>query len=416
MFPKVPLQKKKIKNYQKLIKPSLYQQILTTSKQLQGLKVVHLNATSLGGGVAEILKTLVPLMKDVGLEAEWRTLPPDERFFKITKKIHNILQGEQTILTKEEKRVYLDTNKELSELLSQTQSDILIIHDPQPLPIISYLPENNSSNKILRFHIDLCNPQKNTWDFLLPFINQYDRMIFSLKDFCNREVPREKVKIFPPAIDPLLGKNKALSLESAKNLIENFEINTDKPLVTQVSRFDIWKDPLGVIKAYYLAKKEIPDLQLALVGIFQAQDDPEAIQVFEKIKKHAKGDRDIFLFSNLKKLNIENDLLVNAFQVASDVILQKSIKEGFGLTVTEAMWKQKPVIGGNAGGIKLQIENGKNGFLVNSPEQAGKRIIELIKNPNFAKKLGKQAKKTVANKFLTPRLLQDYLELFSEFI
>jgi len=415
MLPKVSLPKKKIKKYQHLITPELYEQITEISKSLQGLKVIHVNATSLGGGVAEILRSLVPLMKDVGLKAEWRTLPPDEAFFKITKKIHNILQGEQTILTKKEKDIYLNTNQELAGLLSKIKADLIVIHDPQPLPMISYLSRRKYPS-ILRFHIDLCNPQKNAWDFLFPFANEYDKIIFSVKDFCNHRFSPEKVKIFPPAIDPLVEKNKSLSLKSAKQLIENFEINTDKPLVTQVSRFDIWKDPLGVIKAYYLAKREVPDLQLALVGIFQAQDDPEAVQVFKKDKKYAKGDRDIFLFSDLKKLNVENDLLVNAFQAASDVILQKSIKEGFGLTVTEAMWKQKPVIAGNVGGIKLQINNGENGFLVNSPKQAGEKIVELIKHPKLREKLGKQAKNTVKERFLTPRLLRDYLDLFTELV
>lgn len=414
MLPQVPLQKKKIKDYQELISDNLYQEIITLAKKLKNLRVVHINATSLGGGVAEILRTLVPLMLEAGLKAKWYTLPPDERFFRITKKIHNLLQGKQDVLAGDEKRIYLDTNKEIAESIKNIKADIWVIHDPQPLPLISYLPDSISS--ILRLHIDLSNPQKETWDFLLPYIKKYNRVIFSVEDFANKSISKNKIEIFTPAIDPLTDKNKPLNPEYAKGIIQNFEINTDKPLIAQISRFDIWKDPLGVIGAYYLAKKEIPDLQLALVGIFQAQDDPEAIEVFERVKKHAKGDPDIFLFSNLEKPNIENDILVNTIQVASDVILQKSIKEGFGLTVTEAMWKEKPVIGGNVGGIKLQIKNNENGFLVNSPKEAAKRIVQLIKNPELAKKFGKKAQKTVKEKFLIPRLLRDYLRLFADLL
>jgi len=414
MLPRVSLQKKKIRNYQQFVKNDLYREVLELAKQLKGLKVVHINATSLGGGVAEILSVLAPLMNDLEIRTHWYVLFPDERFFKVTKKIHNILQGKQTVLTDNEKKFYLDTNKKIADSMRRVKPDIWVIHDPQPLPLISYFPNLHPS--ILRFHIDLSNPQQNTWDFLFPHIEKYERIIFSMKDFVNEVIPKEKIAVFPPAIDPLSPKNIPLNIESAKSIVQNFGINTDKPLVTQISRFDAWKDPLGVIKAYYLAKNKIPDLQLALVGIFQAQDDPEAIEVFEKVKKHVKGDPDIFLFSDIRALNIENDILINAFQVASNLILQKSIKEGFGLTVAEAMWKEKPVIGGNVGGIKLQIKNNKNGFLVNSSEETAKRIVQLIKNPDLAKKMGKKAKKTVRERFLIPRLLRDYLKLFAELV
>lgn len=412
MLPQVPLAKKKIEDYQRIIDGSLHQEIIELAKQLKGLRITHINATSLGGGVAEILKVLVPLTRNVGVKARWRALPPGEKFFKITKKIHNSLQGEEIILTDEEKKFYLSENKKIAHLMKDIKADIWVIHDPQPLPVISY--DSKLHPSILRLHIDFSNPQKDTWDFLLPHIEKYDKVVFSIEDFVHGDIPKEKIAIFPPAIDPLSPKNIPLSLGSARSIIQNFEINIDKPLIVQVSRFDIWKDPLGVIQAYYLAKKEIPDLQLALVGLILAQDDPEAMEIFEKVKKHAKGDPDIFLFSDIKKLNIENDVLVNAFQVASDVILQKSIKEGFGLTVAEAMWKEKPVVGGNAGGIKLQIENAKNGFLVNSPGEAAERIIQLIKNPDLAKKIGGQARETVRKNFLIPRLLRDYLRLFIE--
>lgn len=414
MLPRVPLYKKELKDYQKFIDNTLYQKILGLAKQLKGQRVVHINATSLGGGVAEILNTLVPLMNNLDIKTHWHTLPPGKKFFEITKKIHNSLQGENITLNDDEKQLYLSKNKKMARSLKNIKANIWIIHDPQPLPLISYF--QNLHPAILRFHVDLSNPYDDTWDFLFPHIEKYDKIIFSVKDFVHGDIPKEKINIFPPAIDPLSPKNIPLSLESAKSIVQNFEINIDKPLITQISRFDIWKDPLGVIKAYYLAKNKIPDLQLALVGLILAQDDPEAIKIFEKVKKHAKGDPDIFLFSDIKKLNIENDVLINAFQIASDAILQKSMKEGFGLTITEAMWKEKPVIGGNVGGIKLQIKNGKNGFLVDSPQEAAERIVQLIENPDLAKKLGKVAKETVREKFLIPRLLRDYLKLFVELI
>ena len=414
MLSRTILIKKKIEDYRKFISSDIYCELKELAKQLKGLKIAHINATSLGGGVAEILSSLVSLMNDLGIKCHWHTLPPDKIFFQITKKIHNGLQGEKIVLTDKEKKLYFSRNKKIARLIRSIKTDIWVIHDPQPLPLISYFPNLHPS--ILRLHIDLSNPQKDTWRFLLPHIEKYDKVIFSIKDFVHRDIPKEKIAIFPPAIDPLSPKNIPLSLKSSKSILQNFEINIDKPLITQISRFDIWKDPIGVIRAYYLAKKEIPDLQLALIGLILAQDDPEAIKVYEKVKKYAKGDPDIFLFSDIRTFNIENDILVNAFQVASDIILQKSIKEGFGLTVTEAMWKEKPIIGGNVGGIRVQIENGKNGFLVNSPEETAKIIIQLIKDPNLAKKIGKQAKETVREKFLIPRLLRDYLKLFTELI
>jgi trehalose synthase len=410
MLPKVTLTKKKIKDYQKFININLQHQLKKLAKKLKGLKVVHVSATSLGGGVAEILTSLVPLMRSLDIKCQWYTLPPSKKFFEITKKIHNSLQGEKITLTNKEKSFYLSENEKIASLIKNIKSDIWVIHDPQPLPLITFFPNLHPS--ILRLHIDLSNPYEDTWKFLLPHIEKYDKVVFSIKDFIHGDILKQKTIIFPPAIDPLSPKNIPLSLKSSRDIIQNFDINTNKPLITQISRFDTWKDPLGVIQAYYLAKKEIPELQLALIGLILAQDDPGAMDVFKKVKKHAKGDPDIFLFSEIGDVNIENDVLVNAFQVASDVILQKSIKEGFGLTVAEAMWKQKIVIGGSVGGIKMQIKDAQNGFLVNSPKQAAEKIIQAIKNPDLARRIGKEARKTVSKKFLIPRLLRDYLKSF----
>jgi trehalose synthase len=245
----------------------------------------------------------------------------------------------------------------------------------------------------------------------------YDKIVFTSKDFIGPSIPRRKIRVFPPAIDPLVAKNTPLNLAMAKNILRSLGVDTNKPLVSQVGRFDPWKDPLGTIRAYQVAKKKIPNLQLALLGLFLARDDPEATRIFSKVKRYIKGDPDVFLFSNPGQIgSLRVDTFVNAFQTASTIILQKSIREGFGLTCSEAMWKGKAVIGGNVGGIKLQIQDGRNGFLVSNSKEAAKRIVQLIRNPELSEKLGKAAKETVRKKFLMPRLLRDYLKLFRELV
>lgn len=407
----IPKEKRRISDYKEYISKELYSDIIRLAKQLRNLRVVVVNATPQGGGVAEILQSIVPLLNNLGVKTSWYTLVGDSNFFAITKKIHNALQGNPEPLAKKEKEYYLEKNKIFAEDLSKLGPvDAWVINDPQPLAAIKYFSGLHPS--ILHIHIDLSRPQKDIWNFLKPYARQYDKIIFSLKDFAKNDLPSNKVEIFPPAIDPLTDKNRPIRLSVAKNILAEFSINIDKPLVTQVSRFDPWKDPVGVIQAYYIAKNKIPDLQLALIGFQFAQDDPEANRIFEVVKKHAKGDPDIFLFSDPAALkNISNDMFVNAVQIASDVILQKSIKEGFGLVVTEAMWKRKAIVVGNAGGIKLQIKNGENGFIVSSPEQAAKRIVQFLEDKNLAKVMGEKAHKDAREKFLLPRLAYDYLKL-----
>jgi len=353
-------------------------------------------------------------MKGVGIKAEWYTIPPREDFFKITKEIHNALQGKEYTFPFWHRVRYLQHMERSAFLMRDMKADIWLIHDPQPAGVILYLPNFHPS--VCRLHIDLTSPNKECWNFFAGSFRMYDKIILTSKEFIKKEI-EEKTIIFPPAIDPLMEKNRPLELEKARRILESFGIDVKKPLISQVSRFDPWKDPLGAIEAYKLAKKKIPNLQLALVGLFLARDDPEAMKIFKETEKAAKGDSDIFLFSNADQIgSLKVDTFVNAFQTASAVILQKSIREGFNLSVTEAMWKEKVVIGGNVGGIKLQIENGKNGFLVSTPKEAAKRIVQLIRNPQLAEKLGKAAKETVKEKFLMPRLLRDYLKLFKEVI
>ena len=414
MLPLVKTPIQRLEKYRELISEELFEEIKNLSQQLIGLKVNLINATPRGGGVAEVLKSLVPLMKGVGIKAEWYTIPPREDFFRITKEIHNALQGKEYAFPIWHRVRYLQHIEKTAFLMMDMKADIWVIHDPQPAGIILYLPNFHPS--ICHLHIDLTLPNPEAWNFFVGSFRMYDKIILTSKEFIKKEI-KEKTIIFPPAIDPLIEKNRPLELKKAKQILESFGIDVKKPLISQVSRFDPWKDPLGAIEAYKLAKKKISDLQLALVGLFLARDDPEAMKIFKETEKVAKGDSDVFLFSNADQIgSLKVDTFVNAFQTASDIILQKSIKEGFNLSVTEAMWKGKAVIGGNVGGIKLQIENGKNGFLVSSSQETAKRITQLLNNLQLEKKLGKTARETVREKFLMPRLLRDYLKFFKELL
>jgi len=266
-------------------------------------------------------------------------------------------------------------------------------------------------------HIDTSHPNKEAYDFIQPFMIMYDKIVFSSKDFIGPNIPKDKIEVFSPTIDPLEVKNMPMDIKEAQAILKTLGVNPSKPLVTQVARFDPWKDPLGVVEAYFIAKKKIPDLQLAMLGLFLAKDDPEGIKIYNTVKKRVKGHPDVFLFGDPARLgNLDVGTFVNAFQVASSVLILKSIREGFGLSCAEAMWKEKPVIAGNVGGLKLQIKDGVNGFLVNSPKEAAQRIIQLIKNPKLSQKMGKEAKKTVREKTLTPRLLRDHLRLYKSLI
>lgn len=417
MLPQVKTKSQKLEKYQGIIPDELFREVRILAKDLKGLKVTMINSTPRGGGVAEVLKGLVPLIKGVGLRAQWHIIPPGRKFFHLTKELHNALQGKHFHLPFVSRRLYQHYMERSAKSMLDMKSDVWIFHDPQPAGLIQYLSSSKFSPLVSRIHIDTSSPNLEAWNFIKGFLLQYERIIFSSPEFIHPDIPKEKAIISPPAINPFTEKNKSLGSKKAQAILDGFGINHHKPLVVQVSRFDPWKDPLGVVIAYQQAKKKIPGLQLALLGIFLAHDDPEAIKVFKEVQKKAKGDTDIFLFSSLDQLgSLSVQEFVNAFQAGADVVLQKSVREGFGLTVTEAMWKEKAVIGGNVGGIKLQLEDGKNGFLVNTPQQAAQKIIELINQPALRKKLGKAAKKTVKEKFLMPRLLRDYLKLFQELL
>lgn len=413
MFPLVKIKPKKIEDYQQFILREEITYLKELAEKISGLKIAHLNAVSQGGGVAEVLKGLVPLMTGLGLKTKWYTLPPDKDFFKVTKNLYNALQGEKFEISEKEKRYYKKYLRKIAPAFKNIDADCWIIHDSQPLGLVKYIPKKKK--RIARIHMDTTQPNPASWRFISQYLKDYNRIIFSSEEFIKKDVPREKIRIITPAIDPLKPKNSLMDEAKAAEIITKVGINKQKPLISQVSRFDHWKDPLGVLKAFRIAKEKIPDLQLALVGIIIAEDDPAALDIYHQVKEAAQREKDIFLFSDLKSLGGSKiGDFVNALQTQADIVIQKSIREGFGLTVTEAMWKGKVVIAGDVGGIRKQIINDRNGFLVSSPEETAEKIIQLIKSPSLSKAIGQTAKETVNNKFLITRLLKDYLELINQ--
>ena len=379
--------------------------------RLQGLKVGHVNATARGGGVAEILRSLVPLMNGLGVRTNWHCIAPNGDFFQVTKNIHNSLQGGSWQFDSKAHETFLLENRRIADQIQGLDVDLWVVHDSQPCPI--KVGMHAFRQAIWHCHIDTSTPNRAVWNYLYRYLQEYDRLVFCLPEYVNGSAPPEKVRFLRPAIDPLTVKNQPLPKSEANEILTGLSIDPERPLISQVARFDPWKDPLGVIDAYRIAKREIPDLQLALVGVIEAQDDPEAEAVLDQVQNYQGGDPDIHLFSDPRQVG---HLEVNAFQTASDVVLQKSLREGFGLTVAEAMWKGTPVIGGNCGGIRVQIQNGKNGYLVNTPQECAQRIVELIKDEGLREQMGSAGKMTVRCDYLIPRLLRDYLALIEEVV
>jgi trehalose synthase len=398
---------KALGDYRHLIGRTLVEEIHALAEPLRGKRVLHVSATALGGGVSEILYALVPLMRDAGLEVDWHIVIGREEFFNVTKLMHNALQGNPQGLTKEDWEIF-DRYNRLNAQELEGEYDYVIIHDPQPAALRKYLPDA-AGRWIWRCHIDLSTPNMDVLQRMVPLIETYDAKVFHRQAYVPAGVDG-KVEIVPPAIDPLSPKNMALSPEDAAFVCDQFGVDVDRPLMCQVSRFDPWKDPLGVIDAYRIVKEEIDSVQLALVGSM-ATDDPEGWDFFQRTIEHAAGDEDIKILNNLNNVGA---IEVNAFQSQADVILQKSLREGFGLTISEALWKVRPTIAGNVGGIPLQIEDGVSGFLVNSPEETAQRSVEVLTNPELGKQLGRTGKEYVRTHFLMPRLLRDWLRIFTE--
>jgi trehalose synthase len=403
----VPLASKSLADYTHIVGRPLVEEIRELAEPLAGRRIVHLSATAFGGGVSEILYTLVPLMRDVGLEVEWQVIYGREEFFNATKIMHNALQGNPQDLTEEQ----WDTWGRYNEMNARELSagwDVCIVHDPQPAALRTLVPEKAAS-WVWRCHIDVSTPNPATLERLLPYVAEYPASLFHVGGYVPAGLDGG-VHIVPPAIDPLAPKNMALSHEDAMFVCAQFGIDTERPLITQVSRFDPWKDPIGVIDAYRLAKAERPDVQLALVGSM-ASDDPEGWDFYNSTVTHADGDPDIHILNNFNNVGA---IEVNAFQSLSDVVMQKSTREGFGLTVAEALWKGRPFVGGNVGGIPLQVSDGVSGYLVDSVEECGRRILDILNDPGLGRSLALRGKEHVRANFLTPRYLRDYLKIFHE--
>jgi trehalose synthase len=412
---------KTLADYTHLAGRPLIQEIRDLSEDLSGLRVLHLSATAFGGGVAEILYTLVPLMSDVGLEAEWQVMLGREEFYNATKRLHNALQGNPDSLTGEEWQIYERYNA-LNATEISGDWDVIIVHDPQPAAIKRHVP-NKTTTWIWRCHIDLSTPNPEAIARMVPFIREYDASVWHVEQYVPEELrpvaagsnpgpdgSLDGVHIIPPAIDPLSPKNMALSPEDAAFVCDQFGIDVDRPLMCQVSRFDPWKDPIGVIDAYRHVTQEMSEVQLALVGSM-ATDDPEGWEYFNSTMAYADGDPDIHILNNLNNVGA---IEVNAFQSQADVVIQKSRREGFGLTVSEALWKARPFIGGDVGGIPLQVQDGQTGFLVSSPEDCADRSLRILREPDLGKRLGRTGKEHVRKHFLTPRLLRDWLRIFRD--
>jgi trehalose synthase len=410
LLQEVALGPKTLTDYTHVVGKDLTEQIRQLAEPLKGKRVLHVSATAFGGGVSEILYTLVPLMRDVGVDAHWHVIFGKEEFYNATKLLHNSLQGAEETLSDEQWEIFDEINQINAEGL-QGEWDVVIVHDPQPIGLLRGAKEKGA-NWIWRCHIDLSTPNPAPIARLLPMIEEYDASVWHMEQYVPNDMGRhrEAVRICPPAIDPLSPKNMAFSPEDAAFVCRQFGIDVDRPLITQVSRFDPWKDPIGVIDAYRQVTEQVPEAQLAMVGSM-ATDDPEGMEYFQKTFEYAGGDEDIKILSNLNNVGA---IEVNAFQSQSDVCLQKSIREGFGLTVTEALWKGRPTVGGNVGGIPLQIEDGVSGFLVDSPEQCAERCLEILRDPELGKKLGREGKEHARREFLTPRLLRDWLQLFTD--
>ena len=399
---------KRLDDYRESAGEEAVERLATAAAPLKGSRMIHLSSTAFGGGVAELLHTQIALLQDLGIEAEWQLIEGSDEFFNVTKLMHNALQGMAVPWTQGFEETYLERVRANVERFD-SQADFVFAHDPQPLAMHTFLEEAGrlSGKWIWRCHIDLSQPMEQVWSFLAPHVTSYEAAVFTLDDYVKPGLG-PKIAVIPPSIDPLSPKNAYLDDDAVTEILTPYGIDRSRPLLTQVSRFDPWKDPLGVIDAYRIVKRHIPETQLAMVGSM-ADDDPEAWHFLEMAEEHRAGDADVHLLTNVQ--GAVGPTEVNAFQRASDIVIQKSIREGFGLTVSEGMWKKRPVIAGRAGGLRIQVKDGVTGYLVESPDQCAGRALELLRDEPLRTRMGQAGYELVRDRFLTLRELTEYLEL-----
>jgi trehalose synthase len=414
MLTPVPVPPKAIGDYVAVVGPEEVERLRERARPFRGVRVLHVNSTAFGGGVAELLSTQVPLMRDLGLDAHWQLMRAPDEFFVVTKTIHNALQGASVPWTQEMEALYRAVCEDNAEALEE-DFDVVFVHDSQPAGILPELLEDRGRRPgrwVWRCHIDLTAPYEPVWEFIRPAVDLYDACVFTLAEFVRPGLAVPRVAIIPPSIDPLSLKNIPMDGAMVAEVMRRYRIDTARPLAVQVSRFDPWKDPLGVIDAFRIAREEVAGLQLALVGSM-AHDDPEGWEYYARTEEHRAGDPDVFLLSNLQDVGA---LGVNAFQRAADVVVQKSLREGFGLVVAEAMWKAKPVVGSAVGGIRLQITDGETGYLVDDVQGCAKRIVDLLRDREAALEMGRRARAVVHERFLCTRELDDHLALLETLV
>jgi trehalose synthase len=405
-LPSVPVERRALEAYRGIAQDEVLDALRERAKGLRGARILHVNATPHGGGVAELLRGMVPLMRDLGITADWRVIAGDHDFFRITKTIHNALQGDANGLSSDDRETYVRTVEHDAALLDG-EYDFVFVHDPQPIALPEFR-HRGVGRWIWRCHIDTSAPNADVWAFVRGFLPAYDAAVFTLEEFVPDDLPVGRTVVVPVAIDPLSPKNLDVGKPLARTVIEWLGISSEHPLIAQVARFDPWKDPLGVVRAYRRVREHVRGLQLALVGEMVA-DDPEGQTIRDEVLREVADDPLIHILSS----GVGN-LEVNAIQRSADVVLQKSLREGFGLVVSEALWKETPVVAGRVGGIPLQIEDGVSGFLVGSVEECAERVRELLENPALGRKLGREGRRRVRERFLLPRLLLDDVTLLAE--
>lgn len=412
MLHKVSLGVGDIDKYRLIETRGLIDEVVSLGDELKGLRVCHINSTPFGGGVAELLVSCIPLLRSLGIKADWQIIRGNRRFFTITKSLHNALQGApfEEIKKDSTRRVLGANNLENARELDPNY-DVFIVNDPQPAALRHFSPDSKAK-WVWRCHVDSSQPDPEVWSFLRHYIEEYDAAVFTTGDFIPQDLRRDKVATMAPAIDPFSTKNMFIKRYVCREVLGNIGIDRQRPLITQVSRFDRWKDPFGTIQAYRLAREKIPGLQLAMVGSF-ATDDPEGWDIYAALSEEIIKDDDMFIRSNLSGVG---NMEVNAFQRASELVVQKSIKEGFGLVVAEALWKETPVIAGFTGGIPLQMTGELSNYMVNSTEECAEKIVHCLENPALSKRLGRQGKEIITRNFLMPRLIRDELTLIKKLV